>query len=357
MHPIFSSSRSLLAVLLFWLFISLMVAFLIADVLQPHISGAVLLKSLAVIVPWYFVYIFVCFANIYVCLRLPLNNGKPLHIVGIQMVFLCFSVGIWLLLGYWWSRELIHFDLLNTDEIFSHSLTINTLLGAILYATWILVHYSYLSALQQETESSEQLQKKLLIRDIELKVVKATVHPHFMYNSLNMLANMSLVSPEKIHSLCVQMSDFLRYSVNYANKNTVTISDELTHIENYLSVERERFGDRLDVKLDVKKNCQSVIALPLLLFPLVENAIKHGIDSQIEQTYVEISIIKNESMLIIEVRNSFDSQGQKVQSTGVGLDALGKRIRGFYGETARVNINKKDSEFSVRLELPFRNHS
>lgn len=354
MHPIFNSSRSLFSVFIFWLFISFLVAILVADVLQPHFSGAELVNSLAMIVPWYFVYIFVCFSNIYVCIWLPLDSGRFFYVIGIQLILLCFSVGIWLLLGYWWSNELSHFYLLNTNNIFSQSLTLNILLGAILYATWILIHYSYLSALHNETESSEQLEQKLLIRDIELKAVKATVHPHFMYNSLNMLANMSLVSPEKIHGLCVKMSEFLRYSVNYSSRDTVTIEDELTHIENYLAVERERFGERLVVTLNTQKECQSVVALPLLLFPLVENAIKHGIGSQIEQGFITLDIKKNESMLIIDMRNSFDSQGQKVQSTGLGLYTLRKRIRGFYGETARVNIDKGKKVFTVRLELPVR---
>ena len=240
----------------------------------------------------------------------------------------------------------------SAKNYFRHTQSINLLIGAALYLMWVLAHYAFIQAAAAEQAHSQQLEKKLLISQVELQMVKASVHPHFMYNCLNMLANLALVQPEKVHDICVQMSDFLRYSVNYGNKAWVTLGEELNHISNYLHIEHERFGERLQTQLEVDENLRALQVIPLILFPLVENSIKHGIGSSSEPGYVHIQLAQEGEVLIIRVVNSYDPEAKPKRGTGLGLESLRKRLMASFGLAAAVTTQANEQEYSVTLRIP-----
>ncbi|SMF16640.1 Putative regulator of cell autolysis [Alteromonadaceae bacterium Bs31] len=353
MHPVFSSGRYFAATILFWASICFLFALLTVELAKTHIS-APYAESFSLVVPWYLILLFFCFSNIYVCRRVPLGSNSLTRVALFQWLSAALTTGLWLGLGYLWAGELAHLGLEQTRELYLKTLHIHWILGGSVYMLWVLIHYLYLKAAGSETVNSDQLRQELLVRDIELKAVKAAVHPHFMYNSLNMLANLSLAAPEKIHSICVQMSEFLRYSVNYSKKEHVTVADELKHIENYLSVERERFGDHLHVNFSIDDSICDYDIMPLILFPLVENAIKHGIDSQLEQGYIDIKLQGEKGKIHIDIKNSYDPQGRKMKNTGLGLEALAKRLNAYYGDAATITIDKSEKEYSLGIQLPIR---
>jgi len=336
---------------LLWLGITALISQLATAHLNHQSINYLYLKSLVLIVPWYCIFLFFCLANFHVCRWLPARETPFAKLLAFHLLAVTLCLVLWLLFGAYWSRELHHFGLHSMEQLFEKTIIFHAMVAAILYALWVLVHYMYLLTSQAEQDRSEQLRKQLLISDIELKAVKAAVHPHFMYNSLNMLANLSLVAPEKIHDICVQMSDFLRYSVNYAKKDTVCVADEVKHIENYLAIERERFGEHLQVELNIDEHARACSVMPLLLFPLVENAIKHGIGSQLEQGFVKLSIQERTGVLNIHVENSFDPQGKKEHGTGVGLPNLEKRLRAYYGSQAQLQIQREESIFKVDITI------
>ncbi len=351
MHPVFSSGRYFAASILFWLSICFLFALLTAELAKSSIA-APYLESFSLVVPWYFLLLFFCFSNIYVCRRVPLGSSSFLRVLVFQWLSAGLTTGLWLGLGYLWAGELSHTGLEQTRELFINTLTVHWIIGGSIYLLWVLIHYLYIKAAGSEGINSDHLRQELLVRDIELKAVKAAVHPHFMYNSLNMLANLSLSAPEKIHGICVQMSDFLRYSVNYSKRERVTVADELSHVENYLSVERERFGDHMQVKFCVDESIRDCNIMPLILFPLVENAVKHGIDSQLEQGYIHINLQSDGNKIQISIVNSYDPQGRKDKNTGLGLEALGKRLNAYYGDAATLLTEKDDKAFEVKISLP-----
>jgi len=354
MHPLFFSQRSFLAVLLFWFVISTFITLLIIELLKAESIQGLVEECFSFITPWYFILIFFCFSNIHLCQRLPINRTPIFFIVIFQSIAGVFTVGLWLILGYIWSAEAVHLGIQHGREIYQLTFITNGVLATILYAVWVLLHYTYLTANTSEADNSEILRKRLLISEIELKTLKETVHPHFMYNSLNMLANLSQVTPEKIHGLCVQIADFLRYSVNYSKSERVTVAEEVTHIKNYLSIEQERYGQRCIVDFNIADKANSTEVIPLILFPLVENAVKHGIDASLEKGYIKIAIQKNDVGLQIEVKNSTDPLGGNRKGTGLGLSSLKKRLAGYYGSNATMVVESDDHEFVVKLHLPNR---
>lgn len=347
MHPVFSSNRGMQAIIILWLALSFLLAFVVIEYSRTQPVDGLLLFT-----PWYFMLLFFCLPNFYICNRLPPGTAPLLRLIAIQAASTIATVFLWLVAGYFWAKYGPGIALDDSLDIFKSSTHINTALGTCLYIFWIIIHYTWLTARGDEEDSSGKLRQKLLISQIELQVVRATLHPHFLYNSLNMLANLSLTAPEKIHSLCVQMSDFLRYSVNYAKKDMVTVNEELVHIQNYLNIEKERFGDKLTLEYIVDDEARPEAIIPLVLFPLVENSIKHGIDSSLDGGFIKVEARKQETQLILEITNSFDPLGIKPQSTGLGQQSLWKRIMTHYGNSAKMSVHKEDNRYRVTLTLP-----
>jgi len=123
-------------------------------------------------------------------------------------------------------------------------------------------------------------------------------------------------------------------------------------VQNYLGIERERFGERLQTVFRVDEGTRSEPILPLLLFPLVENGIKHGIDSCLDGGTLEIAIAREGDSLYIELSNPYDELGVKQNGTNLGLDAVRKRIQAHYGDRGRMSVERAAGSFSVRLTLP-----
>ena len=351
MHPLFNSNRGLLTLIFIWAVLCLIALLLWELTVTMALPLQRLLVALYAL-PLYLLLLFFCSSNYYLCLRLPAQRYSLNLLFAAHAVAALATVSLWLLLGWSWSLALENVGLQAAPQLHDGALWINGLLGLVLYCAWVLVHYTYLIAKGDETNNAQALAQKLLISDIELQAVKATVHPHFMYNSLTMLANLSVAAPEKIHDICVQMSEFLRYSVNYAKKETVTIYEEVTHIENYLAIEKERFGENLRTHLDIEPATLYQPAMPLLLFPMIENCIKHGIQSQLGQGFINLTIAVEGEGLRIQITNSFDPTGSKAQSTMLGLASLKKRMAGHYGPAATMNIKRTDETFTVTLHLP-----
>lgn len=350
MHPLFHSNRSFLMLAGLWTLLCILIAIGLMQLAQGQAAYWPVL--FVQFVPWFFLLLFFSTSNVYLCQRLPLASSPVPVLLSIHGLAALLSIGLWLLLGLGWSYLLTELGWADSLLYFHRMLPITGLLGLLVYGLWLLVHYSYLGMRAEEDNNARALSQQLLVSSIELQALRATIHPHFLYNSLNTLANLSLTSPGKIHSLCIQMSDFLRYSVNYGQRHRVTVQDELQHVQNYLAVEQERFGDKLQLSVQAETAALALTLPPLLLFPLVENAIKHGIGSQLEPGFVSLAIACGADTLTLQISNSYDPEGQKAMSTGHGLSSLKKRLQRHYGDAARLELEKTADQFSARLQLP-----
>ena len=349
MHPLFSSNRTLLSVAILWSILCCLVVFLLIKLDQQGHSG--LLIALQTL-PVYFLLLFFGASNYYLCLRLPLaRTPMPLLLLA-QGVTAGLTLGLWLLLGFGWNWLIDQMNFDRAQALYFDLLAANILIAFVLYVIWIIVHYAILGAKGDELTSARSLEQQLLIKSIELEAIKLTVHPHFMYNSLTMVANLSLAAPEKIHDICVNMSDFLRYSVTYGKQDKVTFGDEITHVKNYLAIEKERFGERINIEFSVSPEVLEKPTIALILFPLIENCIKHGIGSQLEQGFIKLCISQQGYTTHIRIDNSFDPTGVKPHSTKLGLSSLERRLHYSFGSEAKIQVTKLSRSFSVELFLP-----
>jgi LytS/YehU family sensor histidine kinase len=228
--------------------------------------------------------------------------------------------------------------------------------GVSLYFIAILGNYLVLAIEKNRKTEQEVLKQKLLASQAELKALKATVHPHFLFNCLNLLGPLMRTSRTKAQTVISQLSDFLLYSLRYGKQELVTVQDELDHIKNYLGVESVRLGNRLKLQFDIDEKVLGTPVLPLTLLPLVENAIKHGIGQCIEGGTLSISIKKGseDGDIHVEITNPYDqpSQPAAVRGEGLGLKTLKQRISAYYGARGRLVIWKDNQTFKTKLYFP-----
>jgi len=323
------------------------------SILISRIVDAAFLDCLILFMPLYFLCLIFILPNYYACKGLPLRETPWLKLIGSQALTLLVFVTIWVLAGEAYASLLAAtIDRVQWGFLFSETLSTNLVIVVIQFEVIVLMHYLYLA--MERTRDLEQaaLKQKLLISQAELQTLKATVHPHFLFNSLNTLSNIALSAPEKAHRFCLLIAEFLRYSVAYSKKNSAKFSEELEHVQNYLGIERERFGERLSIEFDIDEEVLGLVVPPLILFPIVENAIKHGIDSCLEGGIVSIAARQQESTLVVTVSNPVDELGRKLKGTGHGLHSVEQRLKTRYGSRALLKTDREQGQFTVQLYIP-----
>jgi sensor histidine kinase YesM len=347
MHPIFYSARNLITVSGLWLALSFIVSYFLYLVVDID-----LVEALVLFWPLLFSFFFFCIANYFICLRLPIRQTGFIRLLTTQIASMVSTLALWLMAGSAYVYILNKATHTNRFPFLIESIALLAFVGAILYCFWILAHYIYLMAEQHDKLERKELQQKLLISQTELQAIKTSVHPHFLFNSLNTLANLALIEPKKVHDICLQMAEFFRYSVSYGRRKSATVGNELEHIENYLAIEQERFGARLKTEFDIDESLLSIPILPLLLLPLIENSIKHGIDNSLEGGILAVSIKKNLDMLIIRIENPHDESERNPSGENFGLESVRKRLNAHYSDKSSLNITRESDKFVVELTLP-----
>lgn len=348
MHPFFNRSNRVLFLLFAWSLLTLAVVSLLSMVTETPFS-----VNLQLFTPLYFLCLVFIFPNYYLCRGLPLRQTSWSMLAASHVLTLLVIAGLWFVVGRSYVTLLTEVSsAADWEVLFNNTLYINITMVIIQFIVVVLMHYLYFAL--ERTQNLEQiaLKQELLISQAELQTLKATVHPHFLFNSLNTLSNIALSAPEQAHRFCLLIAEFLRYSVAYSKKNTATLDDELEHVQNYLGIERERFGARLSTDFQIDESLRQTLVPPLILFPIVENAIKHGIDSCIEGGELSMIVRRHEETLIIEISNPVDELGRKRKGTGHGLTAVEQRLRTRYGGKALLKTSRDNGRFIVRLFMP-----
>ena len=188
----------------------------------------------------------------------------------------------------------------------------------------------------------------------ELNYLKAQINPHFLFNTLNSLYGLSLEGSKKVPQLILKLSDLLSYSLYESNVERISLTKEIALIHDFIELEKERYGDRMEVKLNVSPDLEESIEIaPLLLIPLVENAFKHGVKEATQTIPIDIQLEKQGNELIFEVKNKVPVQSELDQSSqnGLGLKNLGRRLDLLYPQKHNLSTQLKEDVFCAQLKL------
>jgi LytS/YehU family sensor histidine kinase len=189
-------------------------------------------------------------------------------------------------------------------------------------------------------------------RDAELKALKAQINPHFLFNSLNSISALTMADPARAREMCLRLSEFLRSTLQLADDEIIPIDQELALARTYLEVEQVRFGDRLRVEQSIAAVCQGCTVPSLILQPLIENAVKHGISTLVEGGVIRIDADCRDGLLRITMENDFDPESGAAPRSGLGLPNVRARLETLYQRHARITTEMQGRRFLTVLELP-----
>lgn len=220
---------------------------------------------------------------------------------------------------------------------------------AILIAIIALV----VSKLEQQGESQKrEAAISELAREAELMQIRQQLQPHFLFNSLNSISALVVAKPQKAREMVLQLSDFLRGTIRKDHQEWVALEEELNYLRMYLDIERVRFGHRLQVKINVTKEVKSVRLPQLLIQPLLENAIKHGLYGLTGDVVIKLEAFTETNYIYIKVQNPYDPDSAVSSGAGFGLNSVKRRLELLFGRTDLLSSVAKEGEFLVTLKIP-----
>jgi LytS/YehU family sensor histidine kinase len=200
-----------------------------------------------------------------------------------------------------------------------------------------------------------RLRREKLVRDAQLRSLKAQLNPHFLFNSLNSVRSLISENPQGAASMVTGLSEILRYSLTADRKDTVPLADEICVIDEYIAVERLRFEERLRIERAIDPRALSVLVPPMIVQTLVENAVKHGVANVPGGGGVRVDVYLTGDRLNIVVRNTGRFK-TATDGEGFGLQNASERLRLLYGQRASLTVREEtnvDGEHTVaELVLP-----
>lgn len=195
-------------------------------------------------------------------------------------------------------------------------------------------------------------------KNAELKLLKAQLNPHFLFNTLNNLYGLSVVKSDKLPSLMLKLSDLLRYSLYDTKEQFVSLEKEVSYIENYISLEKIRLEDRAEITFQTEGNLSSKRIPPMLFIVFVENAFKHLGELKNQKSNVEVKIKVNEKELFFNCINSIGSSMKNqpntlLEESGIGLQNAKKRLALMYPDRHSLDLSSDTENYIAHLKLTF----
>ncbi len=261
-----------------------------------------------------------------------------------------FLVAIWLAIGFFISQSII--SNIEYKIFLRQSIALRAIMGVFFYALISLVYYVYIFYANIQNKIKAESELKALVKEAELNSLKNQINPHFLFNSLNSISSLTITNPEKAREMLVKLSELMRYSLKTNHNDQSTLNIELENIEKYIALEKIRFGNKLVYEKDIDETSGSMLLPNMLLQPLFENAIKHGIYESTESVTIKVKCRAINNLLQIVIENNFDPDGKSHKGEGIGIANIKKRLAIMYKIPNLLNTEKRSNLFIVKLLIP-----
>ncbi len=222
----------------------------------------------------------------------------------------------------------------------------------------LLVLLMYMETHRQvREERTRVLQLQNELQTTQLLALKKQLQPHFLFNTLNTVSALMDVDARSARTVLSRLGRLLRTTLDEEREEEVPLIHEVDHVGNYLGIETIRFKDRLQVGYDIPADCQNALVPGMVLQPLVENSIKHGLDTTNDEVRISIDAHRDHDRLVLSV--SDNGKGSKnvrevLRNGGIGLRNVRERLHLLHGEAARLDVSSVHGEgFHVRITIPF----
>jgi two-component system sensor histidine kinase AlgZ len=348
MHPLLTPINRFGLYLLAWVPLAGILIYLMA---VPGRLGW--LDATVLIIPLCLIYQFVCLSAWYSCKAAPIQKSTGQRLWLTHLLAAAILSLLWILLAKLLAYGLSQLPTFQgLDRRFASQLSVLFGAGFLLYLLSVASHYVIL-AIEDSNRAEVRVQEtSILARDAELKALKAQVNPHFLFNSLNSISALTSADPAKAREMCILLAEFLRMTLGLGEKTNVPLSEELSLLHRYLAIEKVRFGPRLQMEEDLQEVSPSILLPPLLLQPLVENAVTHGIANLTDGGMVRLSGQSHNGRVSLTIENTFDPESTPMREGGLGLKNVRERLEARYGQEANMHVSAEDGKFRVELSFP-----
>jgi LytS/YehU family sensor histidine kinase len=197
----------------------------------------------------------------------------------------------------------------------------------------------------------------------ELLLLKAQVHPHFLFNTLNNIYSFILHKSPTAGELVSKLTHIIRYMTTECDRPLVSLSKEIKLLQDYIGLEKIRYGNRLDLQVQIVGETENKMIVPLLMIPFIENSFKHGASRMLDQPWIKLNIEVEEERMIFSLSNSHpntnDNRNELALPSsvvngkhGLGLKNVKRRLQILYPANHSLMINSEAESFTVHLEVP-----
>jgi len=234
-------------------------------------------------------------------------------------------------------------------------------LGTLLYdgfvlLAWSLLYYGINDWVELENQRQRATKAEARAQEARLSALRSQLEPHFLFNTLNAISTLVVEGQNAAASrMIARLSDFLRLTLETVDTPEITVAEELEFVRRYLEIEQVRFGDRLRVTIDVQPEAMPALVPALVLQPLVENAVKHGVLPREQGGSVTVTISQSNGALHLSVANDGPVLSHPFEARGVGLSNTEARLRELYGENSTFSLSSSaEAGVVAAIEIPFR---
>lgn len=297
-----------------------------------------------------------CNTLLLVCACWLINNNLRYYQPGtkgyVNLVVWCAALsGLCIAIARWSLPYLLDDKVYKT--FFSQSLIIRFFIGFLAIGCMAMVSVIYYTQLDQKENDRRKADAEKLAREAELYNLRQQLQPHFLFNSLNSINALIGLRPDEARKMIHQLSDFLRGTLKKDDQEPVSLSDELQHLQLYLDIEKVRFGHRLEAEISCDSKSGAMMLPPMLLQPIVENAIKFGLYDTTENVVISIRAEVNDNYLVLMVQNPYDSQTSRPRKgTGFGLSGVQRRLYLLFARNDLVETHAEDNIFTTIIKIP-----
>lgn len=276
------------------------------------------------------------------------------HLMGVVSSFIILAT-----VSYFFEYYLDDFTSLEEwQEYLMEQLGLSSMQYNLQYVTAVTVYYilRYIETIKQNERDKTEL--AIANNQMQMALLKSQINPHFLFNTLNSISTLMGTDKIKARQMMSMLSEVIRYALDSNDEPSISLSEEISFIRNYISIQQVRFGDRLHYKEEIEVECLGVELPPMVLQPLIENSVKHGLSPKEEGGTITLSILKKEDLVYFEIKDDGvgvnNNSHYETSNSGVGLKNSNERLINMFNYKSRIKTNASENGYSVKFEIPWK---
>lgn len=260
---------------------------------------------------------------------------------------------IWVMLSGWVLAKIFEKDLLYTAWLYT-AMPITFIYGFILLLAMGIISLLFYETREQQSILARKEEAEKMAREAELFKLRQQLQPHFLFNSLNSINALIAIRPDEARQMVTKLSDFLRGTLKKEDKQWISVDEEIQYLRLYLDIEKVRFRHRLSTEITISEAATGLQIPPMILQPIVENAIKFGLYDTTEAITITIDAWQEDGVLMIAVANPFDSSLNPASKsgTGFGLSSIQRRLYLLFGRQDLLSTTSEGDLFTATIKVP-----